>query len=65
MNSLYMEFVQTQNQYTVHPVNYQINQKSAWTMTQFFFFCSAEKCTVVCGPLAVPTTFTSSLSIVK
>ncbi len=30
-----------------------------------FFFCSAEKWTVVCGPLAVPTTFTSSLSIVK
>ncbi len=63
----YIEFVQTQNQYTVHTVNNQTNLKSVWTMMLFFFFCSAQnkKWTAVRGPLAVPTTSTPSLALVK
>ncbi len=51
----YIEFVQTQNQYTVYPVNNQTNLKSVWTMMLFFFFA-------VRGPLTVPTTSTPSLA---
>ncbi len=33
----YIDFVQTQNQCTVNPVNNQTNLKYVWTMMQFFF----------------------------
>ncbi len=67
----YIEFVQTQNQYTVHPVNNHTNLKSVWTMMLLFFclffFCSAQnkKWTAVRGPLAVSTTPTPSLALGK
>ncbi len=39
----YVEFVQTQNLYTVDPVNNQTNLKSVWMMMLFFFFSALRR----------------------
>ncbi len=45
----YIEFVQTQNQCTVHPVKTQTNLKSVWTMTQFFSVLRRIKSGLLCA----------------